>query len=100
MYIVCTTFLVRPHPGELQEIMPQRKPSELEQQVLAVLWDRGPSTVRDVLGSLPDGKPRAYTTLLTVLQTLEKKGLVRHTREGLAHVYHPRVSRDDVVQPL
>jgi predicted transcriptional regulator len=80
--------------------MPPQKPSELEQQVLAVLWDQGPSTVRDVLTALPDGKERAYTTVLTVLQILEKKGLARHTRDGLAHVYHAKVTREEVVQPM
>jgi predicted transcriptional regulator len=80
--------------------MPPQKPSDLEQQVLAVLWEKGSGTVRDVIAALPDGKQRAYTTLLTVLQVLEKKGLVRHTRDGLAHVYHPKVTREEVVQPL
>ena len=80
--------------------MPIPKPSELEQQVLSVLWDRGPSTVRAVMGALSDGKERAYTTVLTVLQGMEKKGLVRHEQQGLAHVFAPEVSRDDVAQPL
>ena len=39
-------------------------PSDLELQVLSVLWRDGPSTARDVLGALPDGKQRAYTGLL------------------------------------
>jgi len=73
------------------------KPSELELQVLGVLWDHGPATAREVLEALPDGKPRAYTTVLTVLQVMEKKGLVRHTSRGKAHVYHPRVKRQAVV---
>ena len=80
--------------------MPPQKPSELEPQVLSVLWEKGSGTVRDVMAAFPDGKQRAYTTLLTVLQVLEKKGLVRHTRDGLAHVYLPNVTREEVVQPL
>lgn len=80
--------------------MAEVRPSELESQVLAVLWERGPSVVRDVQEALPDGKQRAYTTVLTTLQVMEKKGFVAHTREGLAHVYRPLVSRDDVVQPV
>jgi predicted transcriptional regulator len=80
--------------------MPPQKPSDLEQQVLGVLWDNGPSMVRDVLAALPDEKERAYTTVLTILQILEKKGLVRHTRDGLANVYHAKVTREEVVQPL
>lgn len=80
--------------------MAEVRPSELESQVLAVLWERGPSVVRDVQEALPDGKQRAYTTVLTTLQVMEKKGFVAHTRDGLAHVYRPLVSREDVVQPV
>ncbi len=76
------------------------KPSELELQVLAVLWERGPSTAREVLAAMPDGKERAYTTILTVMQVMEKKGLLSHTRQGIAHVYRPAVSRRQVLRPL
>ena len=60
------------------------RPSELELQVLAVLWDHGPSSVRGVMEALPDGKERAYTTVLSVIQVMEKKGLVGHTQQGQA----------------
>jgi predicted transcriptional regulator len=76
------------------------RPTDLELQVLSVLWDRGESTVREVMQELPDRKRRAYTTVLTVLQVMEKKGLVGHTREGLTYVYHPKVKRDEVVAPV
>jgi predicted transcriptional regulator len=76
------------------------KPSELELQVLSVLWGRGPSTARQVLDALADGKARAYTTVLTVLQVMEKKGLLTHTRDGVTHVYKPALSRRQVVGPL
>lgn len=81
--------------------MPKRaRPSDLELQVLSVLWADGPSTVRQILGRLPDGKQRAYTTVLTVMQGMFRKGLVTHTQDGAAHVYHPAVKRDEVVQPV
>jgi BlaI family transcriptional regulator, penicillinase repressor len=76
------------------------RPSDLELQVLTVLWDRGPSAVRDILEAIPDRKPRAYTTVLTIMQVMERKGLVDHTRRGLAHVYRPKVRRRQVVRPL
>jgi predicted transcriptional regulator len=76
------------------------RPSELELQVLAVLWERGPSPVRAVLEALPDGKDRAYTTVLSVMQVLEKKGLVGHKQQGQANVYHPLVRRGQVLRPL
>lgn len=76
------------------------KPSELEMQVLSVLWAHGPSTVRQILERLPDGKRRAYTTVLTVMQGMSRKGLVTHTQEGAAHVYEPSVKRGEIVQPV
>ena len=75
-------------------------PSELELQVLSLLWQRGPLTVRQVQELLPDGKKRAYTTVLTVLQVMEKKRLVRHTRDGLAHVFAAAVAQRKVMGPM
>jgi predicted transcriptional regulator len=80
--------------------MKATRPSELELQVLSVLWKRGPSTAREVLESMPDGKARAYTTILSVLQVMEKKSLVRHTNRGTAHVYDPIVSERQVLGPM
>jgi len=80
--------------------MKKARPSRLETQVLSVLWEHGPSTVRGVFSRLPDGKERAYTTVLTVLQGMEKKGLVSRTRDGAAHVYRAQVDRDEVGQPV
>lgn len=80
--------------------MADARPTDLELQVLSVLWDRGESTVREVLQELPDGKARAYTTVLTILQLMEKKGLVGHTRQGLTYVYRAAVDRERVVAPV
>lgn len=76
------------------------QPSDLELQLLSVLWEQGPSTVREVLINLPDGKDRAYTTILTVMQNLEKKGLVMRTTKGTAHVYHPTESQKETLRPV
>jgi BlaI family transcriptional regulator, penicillinase repressor len=81
-------------------VMQGIKPSDLEMQVLAVLWERGPSTAREVLEAMPDRKKRAYTSILSVMQVMEKKGLLTHTSKGTAHVYHPAVDRRKVLQPL
>lgn len=80
--------------------MSSPKPSDLELQVLSVLWQSGPSTAREVRQAMPDGKRRAYTTVLSVLQVMEKKGLVTHTSKGLAHVYRPAVTKRRVLRPL
>ena len=76
------------------------EPSDVELQVLGVLWDRGEATVRDVLAVLPDGRPRAYTTVLSTLQTMERKGLVTSRKEGAANIYSPTVRRQAVLGSL
>lgn len=76
------------------------KPSDLEMQILSVLWNRGDSTVREVLEAMPDGKKRAYTSILSIMQVMEKKGLLKHTNRGTAHVYSPAVNRRKIIQPF
>ncbi|UCE49555.1 MAG: BlaI/MecI/CopY family transcriptional regulator [Phycisphaerales bacterium] len=76
------------------------KPSDLEMQILSVLWEKGASTAREVLESMPDGKHRAYTSILSVMQVMEKKGLLKHTNRGVAHVYSPAVNRKKIIQPF
>lgn len=73
-------------------------PSNLELQALSVLWHEGPSTVATVHETLPDKKDRAYTTVLSVMQSLERKNLVRRARVGRAHVYEAAYSQEVIVQ--
>lgn len=79
-----------------------RSPSDLELQILGVLWRRGPSTVREVIASLPDEKERAYTSVLSVMQVMQKKGLLKLSpeRRGLAHVYQPAVTQRQALRPM
>lgn len=63
--------------------------ADRELDVMSVLWERGSGTVAEVREALTDDL--AYTTVLTVLQTLEEKGHVRHEQEGRAYRYHPTV---------
>ena len=65
--------------------------TDRELDVMAVLWDRGSATVAQVRERLPDDL--AYTTVLSVLRTLEEKGHVDHREEGKAHRYFPLVER-------
>ena len=65
--------------------------TERELDVMDVLWDLEEATVAEVRERLPDDL--AYTTVLTVLRTLEEKGHVGHTEEGKAYRYHPLVER-------
>ena len=74
--------------------MKAKQPSKLEMAILSRLWEQGGMTVREVLESLPDGKQRAYTSVLSVLQAMERKRLVRHESRGNVHVYHATAARD------
>lgn len=77
--------------------MAKPKPSDLELQILGVLWDAGPLAVRDVLERMPDGKSRAYTTILSCLQVMDKKGLVAHRRQGQGYLYRAAVPQQRVL---
>src|SRR5258707_528445 len=66
--------------------------TDRELDVMSVLWDLGDATVAEVRERLAD--ELAYTTVLTVLRTLEQKGYVAHTGEGRAHRYNPLVQRE------
>lgn len=67
--------------------------TDRELDVMAVLWDLGSGTVAEVKDRLPD--PLAYTTVLTILRTLEEKGRVAHKEEGRAYRYYPVVQRTE-----
>ena len=66
--------------------------TDRELDVMAVLWQRGPSTVAEVREALED--ELAYTTVLTVLRTLEDKGYAGHAEEGRAYRYFAAVERE------
>ena len=69
------------------------RPTELELEILKVLWERGPSTVRDVLEVLAARRRVGYTTVLKMLQIMEEKGLALCDRAQRAHVYRARETR-------
>jgi predicted transcriptional regulator len=66
--------------------------TDREADVMRVLWDRGPSVVNEVKEQLAD--ELAYTTVLTILRTLEQKGYVKHEEEGRVHRYCAAVRED------
>ena len=68
--------------------------ADREMDVMTVLWDRGSGTVAEVREGLAD--PLAYNTVLTVLRTLERKGVVGHVEAGQAYRYVPLVARASV----
>ena len=70
--------------------------TDREMDVMSILWKLGSGTVADVRDELEDDL--AYTTVLTILRTLEQKGYVRHEKEGRAYRYHPAVEQDEARQ--
>lgn len=68
-------------------------PTDAELVILGVLWERGPSTVRQVHEEM--GRPGVYTTTLKQLQIMIRKGLVDRDDSARTHVYRPRLGKDE-----
>jgi predicted transcriptional regulator len=76
------------------------RPTQSELEILSVLWDAGPSTVREVQQALDARKPTGYTTVLKLLQIMTEKGLVRRDERERAHRYTPRHPRERTEQQI
>ncbi|MBA4864297.1 BlaI/MecI/CopY family transcriptional regulator [Streptomyces sp. PSKA54] len=77
-----------------------RRSGELERTVMDVLWEAGkPCTAKDVLEALP-GQDLAYTTVITVLERLARKGTANRRRTGRSWQYTPAASRESYVSSL
>jgi BlaI family transcriptional regulator, penicillinase repressor len=76
------------------------KPTESELEILQVLWERGPSTVRQVHEQLSLVKEVGYTTTLKIMQIMHEKGFVSRTEEGRYHIYQALVSEEETQRHL
>ena len=76
------------------------QPTAGELEVLKVLWDRGPSTVRDVMDVLNESRPRAYTSVMSLLNVMTDKGLHVREPQGRAFVYRPRTDRGKTLKRM
>lgn len=74
----------------------RKRPTEAETAILRVLWERGPSTVREVHGELQDQRGTGYTTVLKLMQIMAQKGLAARDESRRSHVYRPLVEREGV----
>lgn len=72
--------------------------TEAELRLMEVLWEKGPASVHQLLEALPTKPALAYNSVLTTVRILEKKGYVRHTKDGRAHIYTPLVGRDEATR--
>jgi BlaI family transcriptional regulator, penicillinase repressor len=79
---------------------PSTNLTEAELRLMEVLWQRGPSTVQQVLDALPGDKPLAYNSVLTIIRILDKKGYVAHAKseDARAYVYAPLVPRTEATR--
>lgn len=73
---------------------PLPNPTPVELDILRILWQQGPSTVRDVYAHMSKDREMAYTTALKMLQIMTEKGLVDREEAGKAHVYTARQSEE------
>jgi len=70
--------------------------TEAELRIMDVLWRKGTGTVQQVLDWLPF--TLAYNSVLTTIRTLEKKGHLKHVKDGRAHVYEPIIGRQEATR--
>jgi predicted transcriptional regulator len=76
------------------------RPTDSELAILRVLWQRGPSSVRQVMDELNRLQPTGYTTVLKMLQIMTEKGLVEREEEGRLHVYEPVQTESETQRQL
>ena len=76
------------------------RPTDGELAILRILWDRGPSTVRQVHDVLAHERQAAYTTALKLLQIMTEKGLVERDERDRTHIYRARLSEETTQRQL
>lgn len=76
------------------------KPTESELEILQVLWEKGPGTVRQVNEELNKKRTVGYTTSLKLMQIMTTKGLLNRNTEQKTHIYHPAIKREEIQQQL
>ena len=69
--------------------------TEVEQQLMEIVWAKRRATVAEVVESLPNSRPLAFNTVQTTMRILEDKGYLTHTTAGRAFVYEAVVARDE-----
>ena len=71
-----------------------KHPTELELAILKIVWDRGPSTVREVREALLPDRDLAHTSVMTIMTIMTKKGYLKRAKSGNKYVYRPAVQPD------
>jgi len=76
------------------------KPTETELELLRVLWEKGPSTVRELHDAVNLQRPVVYTSVLKILQIMTEKGLVEREESAKAHIYRAAASQEETQNQL
>jgi len=71
-----------------------KNPTPAELEVLQIIWEDGPCTVREVMNFLKPKRPRAYTSVMSLMNVMAEKGLLNQKPKGRAFIYSAKVSRD------
>ena len=71
-----------------------KNPTPAELEVLQIIWENGPCTVRKVMNLLKPTRPRAYTSVMSLMNVMADKGLLNQKPKGRAFIYSAKVSRD------
>ncbi len=71
-----------------------KNPTPAELEVLQIIWEHGPCTVREVMNFLGPKRPRAYTTVMSLMNIMAEKGLLNQRPKGRAFIYSAKTSRD------
>jgi len=72
------------------------RPTESELELLRILWDKQPATVREIYDALNEERPSGYTTVLKMLQIMTAKGLVVRDEANRAHVYRAAIGQEEM----
>lgn len=80
--------------------IPSRFPTDLELAILKILWQRGPSTVRQVRDELAEERDLAYTSVMTIMTIMADKGYVRRRKSKGSYVYRPVLEQQSAARAM
>lgn len=76
--------------------------ARFELEIMHVIWDKGNATIQEVKDALSEAHPGAYSTFMTIMRRMEKKGILEHEmhEDGKTYVYKPLISREEVTMSM
>ena len=80
--------------------MKKYKPTESELEILSLLWERGPSTVKEINDLLNTGKEVGYTTTLKIMQIMFDKNILKREKLGRSHIYDAKIKKSETQEIL